>query len=88
MYAIVDIAGQQFKVAKDQQIFVHRLQGDEGASIEFDKVLVDLLRVQGEAGSYHIFKFCETSYRTSLFDYEKLENFILNEMMIYYATKI
>ncbi len=40
MYAIVDIAGQQFKVAKDQQIFVHRLQGDEGASIEFDKVLL------------------------------------------------
>ncbi|MDB5287749.1 MAG: ribosomal protein, partial [Mucilaginibacter sp.] len=34
------IAGQQFKVAKDQQIFVHRLQGDEGASIEFDQVLL------------------------------------------------
>ena len=40
MYAIVSIAGQQFKVAKDQQIFVHRLQGDEGASIEFDNVLL------------------------------------------------
>ena len=40
MYAIVDIAGQQFKVAKDQQLFVHRLQGDEGASIEFDNVLL------------------------------------------------
>jgi len=40
MYAIVSIAGQQFKVAKDQQIFVHRLQGDEGASIEFDQVLL------------------------------------------------
>jgi large subunit ribosomal protein L21 len=40
MYAIVNIAGQQFKVAKDQQIFVHRLQGDEGASIEFDNVLL------------------------------------------------
>ncbi|WP_028298379.1 50S ribosomal protein L21 [Olivibacter sitiensis] len=40
MYAIVDIAGQQFKVAKDQSLFVHRLQGDEGASIEFDKVLL------------------------------------------------
>ena len=40
MYAIVDIAGQQFKVAKDQKLFVHRLQGDEGASIEFDKVLL------------------------------------------------
>lgn len=40
MYAIVEIAGQQFKVAKDQQIFVHRLQGDEGATIEFDNVLL------------------------------------------------
>jgi large subunit ribosomal protein L21 len=40
MYAIVDIAGQQFKVEKDQHLFVHRLQGDEGASIEFDNVLL------------------------------------------------
>jgi len=40
MYAIVNIAGQQFKVAKDQHVFVHRLQGDEGASIEFDNVLL------------------------------------------------
>lgn len=40
MYAIVNIAGQQFKVAKDQHLFVHRLQGDEGASIEFDDVLL------------------------------------------------
>ena len=40
MYAIVDIAGQQFKVAQDQHLFVHRLQGDEGASIEFDNVLL------------------------------------------------
>jgi len=40
MYAIVNIAGQQFKVAKDQQLFVHRLQGEEGASIEFDNVLL------------------------------------------------
>ena len=40
MYAIVNIAGQQFKVAKDQYLFVHRLQGDEGASIEFDNILL------------------------------------------------
>ena len=40
MYAIVNIAGKQFKVAKDQHLFVHRLQGDEGASIEFDNVLL------------------------------------------------
>ncbi len=40
MYAIVSIAGQQFKVAKDQHLFVHRLQGEEGASIEFDQILL------------------------------------------------
>ncbi len=40
MYAIVDIAGQQFKVQKNQQIFVHRLEGKEGDSINFDKVLL------------------------------------------------
>lgn len=40
MYAIVEIAGQQFKVEKDQQIFVHRLDAKEGAKINFDKVLL------------------------------------------------
>ena len=40
MYAIVDIAGQQFKVEKDQQVFVHRLEGKEGDKVEFDKVLL------------------------------------------------
>ena len=40
MYAIVEIAGQQFKVEKDQQIFVHRLDAEEGSKIDFDKVLL------------------------------------------------
>jgi len=40
MYAIVEIAGQQFKVAKDQKVFVHRLKDDEGADVSFDKVLL------------------------------------------------
>ena len=40
MYAIVEIAGQQFKVEKDQKIFVHRLEQKEGESIEFEKVLL------------------------------------------------
>jgi large subunit ribosomal protein L21 len=40
MYAIVEIAGQQFKVEKDQKVYVHRLQHEEGASIEFDKVML------------------------------------------------
>ncbi|MDC9723745.1 MAG: 50S ribosomal protein L21 [Urechidicola sp.] len=40
MYAIVEIAGQQFKVAKDQKVFVHRLQGEEGSNVSFDNVLL------------------------------------------------
>jgi len=40
MYAIVEIAGQQFKVAKDQKVFVHRLNGEEGSSMNFDNVLL------------------------------------------------
>ncbi|MBK7214369.1 MAG: 50S ribosomal protein L21 [Bacteroidales bacterium] len=40
MYAIVDIAGQQFKVEKDQKIFVNRLTGDAGSKVEFTDVLL------------------------------------------------
>ncbi len=40
MYAIVEIAGQQFKVAKDQKVFVHRLEEKEGSKVTFDKVLL------------------------------------------------
>jgi len=40
MYAIVEIAGQQFKVEKDQQIFVHRLDSKEGAKVIFENVLL------------------------------------------------
>ena len=40
MYAIVEIAGQQFKVAKDQKVYVHRLQVEEGKKVTFDNVLL------------------------------------------------
>jgi large subunit ribosomal protein L21 len=40
MYAIVDIAGQQFKVAKDQKVYVHRLDAKTGSKISFDQVLL------------------------------------------------
>ncbi len=40
MYAIVEIAGQQFKVEKNKKVFVHRLDSAEGESVEFDKVLL------------------------------------------------
>lgn len=40
MYAIVDIAGQQFKVERGKKVYVHRLQANEGADVEFSKVLL------------------------------------------------
>jgi len=40
MYAIVEIAGQQFKVSKDQEIFVHRLDTEAGKTVSFEKVLL------------------------------------------------
>ena len=40
MYAIVEIAGQQFKIEQDQHIFVHRLEAKEGSKVNFDKVLL------------------------------------------------
>jgi len=41
MYVIVEIQGQQFKVEKDQRLFVHRLDNaEEGAQVEFEKVLL------------------------------------------------
>jgi large subunit ribosomal protein L21 len=40
MYAIVEIAGQQFKVEGGKNIFVHRLEVEEGAEVKFDQVLL------------------------------------------------
>lgn len=40
MYAIVEIAGQQFKVERGNKVYVHRLDANEGSKIEFDRVLL------------------------------------------------
>jgi large subunit ribosomal protein L21 len=40
MYAIVEIAGQQFKVEKDKEVFVHRLEGNEGDTVNFENVML------------------------------------------------
>lgn len=47
MYAIVDIAGKQFKVVKDQYIYAPRLQGEAGDAVNFDRVLL----VSGDDGT-------------------------------------
>ena len=40
MYAIVEIAGQQFKIEKDKKVFVHRLKAEEGSQVNFDRVML------------------------------------------------
>lgn len=40
MYAIVEIGGQQFKIEKDQKLYVNLMEGDEGKEVEFDQVLL------------------------------------------------
>lgn len=40
MYAIVEIAGQQFKIEKDHRVYVQRLQAEEGSQVKFDRVLL------------------------------------------------
>ncbi|GAA4827507.1 50S ribosomal protein L21 [Algivirga pacifica] len=40
MYAIVEIAGQQFKVEENKYIYTHRLEANEGDAVEFDNVLL------------------------------------------------
>ena len=40
MYAIVEIAGQQFKIEKDRSVYVQRLQAEEGSQVKFDRVLL------------------------------------------------
>lgn len=51
MYAILNIAGQQFRVENNRKIYVHRLEAEEGSSVEFNEVL--LLE---EDGQVHIGK--------------------------------
>ena len=51
MYAIVEIAGQQFKVESGRKLYTNRLKGDEGASLSFDRVLLTDNDGQGKIGS-------------------------------------
>jgi large subunit ribosomal protein L21 len=54
MYAIVDIAGQQFKVEKDKKIFVNRLHAEQGATLSFDKVLLIDNEGKVQIGSHYV----------------------------------
>jgi len=51
MYAIVDIAGKQFKVEKDQYIYTPRMEGEAGAAVKLDKVLLIANKGKIEVGA-------------------------------------
>jgi len=40
MYAVVEIQGSQFKVSKDQKLYINRIDGKEGSKVSFDNVLL------------------------------------------------
>ena len=40
MYAIVDIAGKQFKVEKDQYLYAPKMEGENGTAVKFEQVLL------------------------------------------------
>ena len=54
MFAIVEIAGQQFKVIEGQEIFVHRLDAQEGDNVSFDKILLVENDGKTNVGAPHI----------------------------------
>lgn len=51
MYAIVDIAGKQFKVEKDQYIYAPKMEGEAGSAVKLDKVLLIDNKGKVEVGS-------------------------------------
>jgi large subunit ribosomal protein L21 len=51
MIAIVNIAGQQFKVTEGQELFVHQLEAAAGSSVSFDQVL--MIDNNGSVASRH-----------------------------------
>lgn len=54
MYAIVNIAGQQFKVTDGQEIYVHRLKDEAGKKVEFSDVVLTESEGKVKVGTPHV----------------------------------
>jgi large subunit ribosomal protein L21 len=74
MFAIVDIAGHQYKVEKEQIIHVHRLEGKEGDALEFDKVLLLDNEGKTKVGDPHV---KGSSVKARILEQEKGEKLII-----------
>ncbi|MFA6152414.1 MAG: 50S ribosomal protein L21 [Chitinophagaceae bacterium] len=72
MFAIVTIAGQQFKVKKDDQLFVHRLAGQVGDAVEFQQVLMT-----GEGANFSFGKSVSASVKAEIVEHLKGDKVIV-----------
>jgi large subunit ribosomal protein L21 len=72
MFAIVNIAGQQFKVRKDDELFVHRLTGNVGDSVEFQEVLM-----KGEDGKISVGSVASSSVKAEILSHLKGDKVIV-----------
>ena len=72
MFAIVTIAGQQFKVKKDDQLFVHRLAGQVGDAVEFKEVLM-----VGDSGNFSFGKSVSSSVKAEIVEHLKGDKVIV-----------
>lgn len=72
MFAIVTIAGQQFKVKKDDQLFVHRLAGQVGDAVEFNDVLM-----LGDAGKYSVGQSASATVKAEIVEHLKGDKVII-----------
>jgi large subunit ribosomal protein L21 len=72
MFAIVTIAGQQFKVKKDDELFVHRLAGQVGDAVEFKEV-----SMTGEAGKFSFGKSVNASVKAEILEHLKGDKVIV-----------
>lgn len=72
MFAVVTIAGQQFKVKKDDQLFVHRLAGQVGDAVEFSDVLM-----VGENGKFSFGKAASASVKAEIVEHLKGDKVIV-----------
>ncbi|HLU18117.1 MAG TPA: 50S ribosomal protein L21 [Edaphocola sp.] len=66
MFAVVTIAGQQFRVAKNDELYVHRLAGNAGDNVEFAEVLMT-----GENGNVAVGAAAKAVVKAEILSHEK-----------------
>lgn len=76
MFVVVNIAGQQFKVSKDQEIFVHQLAGKVGDQVEFS----DVMLIHGEDGKLSVGEGIKATVKAEILDHVQGDKVIAFKM--------